>query len=143
MTGRLVTTADAIALAVEGDDKPTLELTGYLTAALCLRAGNRLFRGLSVKKDENSELLFTIQYFIQSYLSSYSTFRDFTVKPSNIMVHGTSSHHRPLLITHTPKLPKLSPLSYLYVYRVGNVDDRPTSFPLAALSLPCRGYRLR
>jgi hypothetical protein len=54
------------------------------------------------------------------------------------MVHNTTSHHHPLLITHTPKLPKLSPLSHLYVHRVGNVDDRPTSFPLAALSLPRR-----
>jgi hypothetical protein len=62
---------------------------------------------------------------------------------SGIMVHGTTSHHRPLLITHTPQLPELSPLSHLCVHRVGNVDDHTTSFALEALYLPIHAEFLR
>ena len=62
MTGLHVTTADAI--TVEEEDKPTLEPTGYLTAALCSRTGSRHFRACLGKKDENSELFLTILHSI-------------------------------------------------------------------------------
>ena len=52
---------------------------------------------------------------------------------SSIMAHSTISHHRPPLITPTPKLSKLGPLS-LHVVRL--VDHRPTNLTSRPSTLP-------
>jgi hypothetical protein len=62
---------------------------------------------------------------LQSYFRV--TFRVFTVNPSSKHENNTISHHRPSLITDTPKLP--TPIRS----PVANVYDPPTRFLLAAL----------